>query len=317
MSAIVLTEGVEAESQVVLSAHGKSFRWAQTFLDEKERGEAAVVYAFCRKVDDSVDEAPSRSRAESAIERIRAMLLGAVPADALTERYVEIAERRGFGLEPALDLLRGVESDLGFVRLSDDRELSLYCYRVAGTVGLMMAGLLGVTDPAARRPAVSLGMAMQLTNICRDVREDADRGRVYLPSTRFEREGVPSSSLIAGAELARGGRVRASVQRVVGELLDLAEDLYAEGERGFRYLPWRARFAIAVASSLYRGIGRKLRARGGDPWDGRVRLTVFEKFFYTAEGALRWLRTTFLQPRERPSARLLPSPWLREEHKPS
>lgn len=316
MNSVALAHSVEDESQEVLTTHGKSFRWAQTFLGATARREAAVVYAFCRMVDDSVDEAPSRARAEAAIERIRAMLMGAIPADALTESYATIAELRGFGLEPALDLLRGAESDLGFVRLGDDRELSLYCYRVAGTVGLMMAGLLGVTDPAARKHAVSLGMAMQLTNICRDVREDAERGRVYLPSTRLERDGIRGSALIAGAELVRGGRVRSAMRGVVLELLELAERLYAEGERGFRYLPWRARFAIAVASSLYRGIGRKLRALGGDPWDGRVRLSFLEKILYTAEGAGRWLRASLRGPLAA-SPPLLPAPWHREERNPS
>src|SRR5690606_19949777 len=109
---------------------------------------------------------------------------------------------------------------------------------------------LGVTDPAARAPAIALGVGMQLTNICRDVREDATRGRVYLPAARLEAHGVSPRSL-----LDEGGYAQPGVYAVVEELLALAESYYAEAERGMGYLPPRGRLAVYVAARLYRAIG--------------------------------------------------------------
>ena len=162
-----------------------------------------------------------------------------------------------------LDLITGVESDLGEVRLATMAELEQYCYRVAGTVGLMMTAALDVTTPEALPHAVDLGIAMQLTNICRDVREDALQGRRYLPAALV-------GPLDPAELVAPTGATRATAVGAVHTLLHLADRYYASGEAGLKYLPRGARFGILVAARLYRQIGHVLRRRDADCWSSRA-----------------------------------------------
>ncbi len=289
------TAELVAESQSVLERHGRSFRWAQVFLAPQERADAAVVYAFCRFVDDCVDEAPSRESAERALLEIEAMVQGSNPSSALVQAYLQVAERRRFGVGPALDLIAGARSDLGAVLMDSDESLRLYCYRVAGTVGLMMAGVLGASEPEAKEHAVHLGMAMQLTNICRDVAEDLARGRVYLPAPRLHEAGVDPESLRAPGAGERP-QLRSAVARVVSQLIDEADGYYALGRAGFRYLPARARLAIGVAARLYEAIGHRLRdGFAADALAGRVYVPIGLKVWLTVRALLDWLGTLRLR----------------------
>jgi len=266
-----------ALARAVLAERARSFRIASWFLPGHMRDDAAVVYAFCRLVDDAADRAESADAGREKLAELRAMIEGAVEPTALVRAYVLAAGRLGFGLEPARALLSGAESDLGCVRVRDDAELLTYCYRVAGTVGLMMCGVLGVTHSTARAHAVELGVAMQLTNICRDVREDATLGRVYLPRTRLAAHGVANEDAAPVALLLATGHERTAVARVVRGLLSEAERVYDLGARGFPYIPPRPRLAIMVAARLYRGIGRRLLRRGGQALEGRTRVSALEK----------------------------------------
>lgn len=303
---------VELESERVLEKHAKTFRLAALFLPKEARRDAAIVYAACRRMDDAVDEASSLEAARSELALLRGELSGTelparelegvglegaelagvdlpgrAPRDRLFALYADVAARRGFGLTPALDMLAGMESDLGPVRVGSGEELELYCYRVAGTVGLMMSGVLGVRDPRAHHHAVSLGIAMQLTNICRDVLEDAHRDRVYLPATELERRGANPLQLLAAIRASGAPLdVQEAVVGSVRALLSRAEDLYRFAAEGFRFLPFRPRLAVATAAVLYREIGRQLlRRRGGDPLQGRVVVGLARKLWLTM-GAL-------------------------------
>jgi phytoene synthase len=247
-----------------LRRHARSFRVASLFLPPASRDDAALVYAYCRELDDAVDEAPSLEAAKHRITQAERSEVAAA--------YREVAARRGFDPGVSGHLVAGMRADLGPVRLADDGELFRYCYQVAGVVGLMMCGVLGVTDPRALPHAVDLGVAMQLTNICRDVLEDAGRDRVYLPASRLATEGLTQDDLIAG-------RARpAPVARVVDALLELADAYYRSADDGMPFIPARSRLAIVVASRLYRGIGVRLRRKhGSNPLHGRTRATFFDK----------------------------------------
>lgn len=290
---------IQKQAEDVLKKHAKSFRWASLFLGRKERADAAIAYAFCRHVDDAVDEASDPQEAKKELDRILAMLTGKLAPSPLLQAFLEVSERTGFGLEPALDLLLGVRSDLDTVRVKDSEELSLYCYRVAGTVGLMMCGILGVTDPRAKQHAVDLGVAMQLTNICRDVLEDAERGRVYLPQSQLLRRGIGHQVLLDslfGENSAEKDQSRRAVSEVVFDLLVLADAKYLSARSGFPYLPARARLSIMIASDLYRHIGVLLRTeRNCDPCLGRVSVNLTRKVGLTAKALFDW---TFLSSRE-------------------
>jgi phytoene synthase len=187
-------------------------------------------------------------------------------------------------------------SDLDLVRIQSDRDLVRYCYRAAGTVGLMMCAVLGVRDPRAWRHAVDLGIAMQLTNISRDVLEDAQAGRVYLPAERLSAYGVTPEEVVDGQADA------GAISLVVEDVLVLAEGYYQSGDAGMRFLPTRARWAILVASRLYRGIGRRLRRRQqSNPLLGRVVVPWFEKVALVTRATGTWLRLSIRPPKIRRS----------------
>jgi phytoene synthase len=261
-----------AQSRAVLTRHSRSFRLAGRFLTDGQLDEAAVVYAFCRMVDDAADEAVDADHAAAELDAIEEMLHGAAPPDATVGAFLDICRRRSIPPHAALELVAGVRSDLGAVRIADDAALTRYSYRVAGTVGLMMCGVLGVADRAAWPAAVALGVGMQITNICRDVMEDAARGRVYLPATRLAAVGLTDDQLLSGTH------DRAALAAVVSELLALAEQHYAFAERGMHHIPWRGRLGILIASRLYRAVGTRLRAAHAcDPTHGRTVTTPAEK----------------------------------------
>ena len=259
-----MLQNVRRHSRQVLADKSNSFDWAALFLSPDRRDDASVVYAFCRLVDDIADESTSARRAADRLEKVRDELADRRRPRPLVDGFRRVCRDRGIDLAYPRELIRGVESDLGTVRLETDRDLLRYCYRVAGTVGLMMAPLIGVDEARALPHAIDLGVGMQLTNICRDIGEDADRGRIYLPQSRLETVGVRPD------ELLEGDPDRDALSTIVEDLLDLADSYYRSGHAGMRYIPTRPRVAIAVASQLYRSIGVVLRRRDCDPLAGPV-----------------------------------------------
>jgi phytoene synthase len=250
-------------AELILATKGRTFHWAKRLLGRCHGERAARLYAFCRYLDDLADEEASaeaaREHLDFAAEAIRrGQASDPVLADAL-------ALMRECSIEPAvpLELIAGLQQDLGAVRVATETELLRYCYRVAGTVGLMMSDLLDATDPAAAPFAIDLGIGMQLTNICRDVREDALRGRCYLPQSLIGT--VPLATLAAPSATEQVG-----LRAAIAHLLAIADQYYASGERGLSFLPLRARHGILVAARAYRQIGVRLRAHRCDAWTGRV-----------------------------------------------
>ena len=285
MSARASRAQVIAESREVLAHHARTFDLAGRFLGPARRDEAAVVYAFCRLVDDLVDEASDLASGSAALAQVEAELQGLAPARPLVTVFGELLDEYGIDRAVALELIAGVRSDSGPVALADDAALLRYCYRVAGTVGLMMCGVLGVRDRVAAPFAVDLGVAMQLTNICRDVAEDARRGRVYLPATRLARVGTSPADVLDGAAPGQ------ALADTVLDLLALADRHYASADLGMRDIPWRSRLAILIASRVYRAIGQVLRARGGDTTQGRAVVPPLAKLGWSALALARFVLT--------------------------
>lgn len=271
-------------SRASLARHAHTFHLAARLLPAAVRDDAALVYAFCREVDDTADEATDAGAAAAALDRLRAEVLGDAPARPLVAGLREAAERLELPLRSAAELIDGVTSDLGPVRVADDEGLLRYCYRVAGTVGLMMCAVLRVNSREARPHAVDLGIGMQLTNICRDVAEDARRGRVYLPADRLRRAGVDPEALVAGAAAPR------AVAGVVSDVLAVADLYYASADDGMRDLPPRVRPAILVASRVYRAIGVRLRSRGCDALAGRTVVPAPDKALWGTRALAACLR---------------------------
>lgn len=260
--------------RAVLQRHARTFALAGRLLPPAQLDDAARLYAFCRHIDDLADD--PRDRHHSAQRLLTLRQLDADDPDPQLADFLDLARRRDIDLDAARDLIDGCLGDLldTPVRIADDDALLTYAYRVAGTVGLMICGLLEVEDPAAAPHAVDLGIAMQLTNICRDVLEDAREDRVYLPATRLHAAGCHPDELVAAlrdrADLATTTRVHRAIERVVAGLLVLAEQRYQSAERGFRFIPARARLGIVAAAWMYRAIGRQLRRRHHRAWQGRT-----------------------------------------------
>ena len=246
---------------------------------------------YKRQVDDLADADWATPEAQRDLALLQSALAAEPDGEALWPPsylwFRALCLECGIDFQVVRELLIGMSSDLGIVRLQSDRDLIRYCYRAAGTVGLMMCAVLGVRDPRAWRHAIDLGIAMQLTNISRDVLEDAETCRVYLPADRLAVYGVAPEDLVDGR--ADPG----AVSIVVDDVLTLAEGYYQSGDAGMRFLPTRARWAILVASRLYRGIGRRLRSRqASDPLRGRVVVPWFEKLGLVVSATASWVRVS-------------------------
>mgnify|MGYP000610221815 CR=1 FL=1 len=257
----------------VLARHGKSFYWASKFLGVELADRAARLYQFCRYVDDLADgDLPDR---QESLEDIRARLAGKELAAGLEiEAFIVLANSNNIPLSAASELLDGMLSDQNPTAVADEAELLRYCHAVAGTVGLMMCRVLNCVEPRADSFAIDLGVAMQLTNISRDILEDAKMGRRYLPA---------SWANFTPAQIAKAGLgdedtdCREHVADGIARLLDLSEQYYASALLGIRLLPFRSRLSIAIALRVYRQIGWVLRRRNLAWWQGRVMVTGGEK----------------------------------------
>lgn len=265
----------------VLRRKGKSFYWAGQLLSGPQLERAAELYQLCRKIDDLADEATTPAQVETADYKLgelhQALITRLGPTPSSSPLYQQAEGLLGsdpVAMDALADLVQTARQDLGAVRVGDRDELIRYCYGVAGTVGIMMTCLLGARDREQALPhAVDLGIAMQLTNIARDVLEDAYLDRVYLPA------GGPAGALAPEKIVAGDEPARHRAWLGVCDLLDTAESYYFSGWRGLEYLPFRARLAIAVAARVYRAIGKRILQRGEkDYWQNRCVVGPMQKF---------------------------------------
>ena len=239
-------------SVAVLARHGRSFRLAGRLLPGAILADAASLYAFCRAMDDLADEAADRPAAQAALHAVRRAILHADRRHPEAAAFLALQDRTGVSTPAAISLIDTVLDDTGPVRIADEAALLKYAYGVAGTVGLMMCDVLDARSPWAAAHAIDLGIAMQLTNIARDVLEDAARGRIYLPAA-----WLPPGLDAAGIPHAPG-----PVFAAVEHLLARADRLYRSAELGYRHLPRRVRPAIRAAARLYEEIGLRVLRQG-------------------------------------------------------
>ena len=266
-----------AQCRETLKGGSRSFHLASRLLPDRVRTPAAVLYAFCREADDLVDEGGGISALRILHARLDRLALagsGAGPRDGLLPRDAllgDVLARHEIPREVLAGLLDGFAWDVEGRQYREVEDLLAYAMRVAGTVGLAMALVMRVRGRRALLSASALGLAMQLTNICRDVAEDARLGRVYLPLRWMEEEGIdPQQWLLAP-------HASPALNRVVARVLDLADAFYAVGLEGVPSLPGDCQSGIGLARRLYAGIGHRLRRLGGDPMQGRTVVPLWEK----------------------------------------
>jgi phytoene synthase len=265
---------LEEQSRSVIRAGSKSFSLASRLFSPAIANSAAMLYAWCRHCDDVIDRRDESEDASELLKELRARTISAMngepQGDPAFAALACVAKTYGIPAFYPLELIEGMAMDVELRTYETPDELDLYCYRVAGTVGLMMTHIMGLFDQAALQNAASLGSAMQLTNIARDVMEDASMGRVYLPLQWLREESVPAAGISRPEH-------RPAVARVVKRLLAEADRHYLNGEQGLKHLPLKAAFAVAAASRIYRQIGRKILRRGPHAWDTRTVVSLPEK----------------------------------------
>lgn len=247
----------------ILAEHGRTFHFASHLLGETYRTRAAQLYAFCRYVDDLADKAQDKQLAKKRLLSLKRDLTLRASTQPQCQQMLSLVEKTGMPLTPVIALIDGAMQDLDPVNIATEAQLIQYAYQVAGTVGLMMCAVLDVKDPKALPYAIDLGIAMQLTNIARDVGEDAELGRVYLPSDWV---GSLTPHQICDPTLSQAQTLRVATRR----MLFLADEYYDSGLQGLYYLPRGARWGILVAATVYREIGSLIAKANYQSWDRRA-----------------------------------------------
>lgn len=264
-------------AETVLRCRDEFFRTARQFwllpeiLEPIVRDDVALLYCFCRRLDDAVDDAPTRDAAREALHAVAEELQERRRPRPLIAALLAARTRVPFPVPAAEALIAGMTSDLGRVRIADDAELVRYCYRVSSSVGLMLCAILRIEAPRSIPRAVDLGIALQLTNILLGVGEDARRDRVYLPATRLDAESLTQAQVLDGTA------DRAALRRVLAGVADLADRYYASADEGARDIPWRYRHGVLVLSRFYGAMGRRTTRASHDPFVHRVRLPWWAK----------------------------------------
>ena len=294
---------MHTETRDSIKKGSKSFFFASLFFSGETKGAAWRLYRWCRYVDDEVDSAPDLASARANLDRLtKATELAYVsrPTDGNFLALHEIAKKYGIPAIYPQELIKGMEMDVVGYEYQTVEDLRLYSYRVAGVVGLMMCHIMGVSHPRALSHAVDLGIAMQLTNIARDVAEDYDLGRVYLPAEWLDEQGLTRSNLLDSSHAPLVHDLRL-------QLLDEADKYYRSGLKGLRYLPLRAALAVSIAGLVYRHIGFKIRRSAAHEIRVRAITRFHEKLNLAVLGTLGVLG---LVP-----SRLL-NPWRRSDTLP-
>jgi len=259
---LVMRVSTASDEIAYLAHHSRSFRFATRFFPARDEGRVARVYGYCRITDDLVDDAgtdvqSAGSMLEEWIALSRRAYEGAESGIPLLDRVMrEMAEAR-VPFTYAAELADGMRMDLRGERYASLGELRRYTYRVASVVGLWISELFDVRDPAVLRRAESMGHAMQLTNILRDVGDDLALGRCYLPADLMRKHDVTEAQL-------EMGRMPSGYPALMEEMMCEAENAYRLGFEGIPELPLSLRLPVSVAAHVYRGILDEIRTLGYD-----------------------------------------------------
>ena len=246
--------------------HSKTFYLSSLFLGAAQRRAVWAVYAFCRTADDIVDRAAAADERLADLDAWERRLVAAYAGDAddpIFVAFADAARRYAIPIAPALSLLRGARADVTVHRYAAYAALHEYCYLVASTVGELVMPVLGTISPDALRYGVALGRAMQMTNILRDVGEDARMGRIYLPAEDLARFGCSEHDVLAGR---RDARFVALMQFEIARV----RAMYREAEPGIALLAPRSRYTVRLALYLYRGILDRIERNGYDVFGRRA-----------------------------------------------
>ena len=293
VSMVVAENGLIPLDEAYERCRCETEEWAKTFylgtmlMPPDKRRAIWAIYVWCRRTDEIMDspEAMSKPRDEllsllDQWERHTRSVFDGQAVNWLDQVMVDTIQRFDQPLQPYLDMIEGMRMDLKWTRYSTFEELKLYCYRVAGTVGLMSERVMGVDPGYTSEPwstgantsgaAVALGIANQLTNILRDVGEDRHRGRIYLPLEDLQQFGYTEDDLFNGV-------VNDSWKRLMAFQIDRARQWFRQSEEGVRFLAPDARWPVWTSLRLYRGILSRIEQNQYDVFNHRAYVPKYRK----------------------------------------
>ncbi len=262
--------------------HAKTFYLATLFLPKRQQNPIFAMYALLRTVDDLVDLAEdkltngqlSREEINRSIDDWKARLgecyAGEHRNDPILMAWHDTLRHYAIPIELPLDLIDGVAMDIDFTPFETFDELYVYCYKVASVVGLMTAEIFGYSDRSALRHAIDLGIAMQLTNILRDIGEDVDRGRIYLPLEDLRRFGYSRESFMLKA-------MNGNFVELMKFQIERARRYYDSADKGIPMLQKESRLAVTISSRNYSDILKAVEQNGYDVFTRRAYRSLYQK----------------------------------------
>ena len=275
----------------MINKGSKSFSLAAKLFDADTRDAACFLYGWCRYCDDQIDDGGKTENQAELAKRVKTLKENTNSAFSFAQQrepvFVAlqyIVHRYGIPAHYALELIEGMAMDVRGTRYNSFKELLLYCYRVAGTVGLMMSHVMGLRDESALKNAADLGIAMQLTNITRDIVEDAAMGRIYIPLSWLQEAQIPIAEVAAPEH-------REKLAMLSLRLLREADRYYRSGDAGLWHLSFRSACAVSAARQVYSEIGSLLLRKGARAWDQRTYVTGSLKVWVVMCGVLSLLRS--------------------------
>ncbi|MBS0369788.1 MAG: presqualene diphosphate synthase HpnD [Proteobacteria bacterium] len=272
-----------AYCQEKAASSGSSFYYSFMFLPPERRQAITALYAFCREVDDVVDECHDMQIAQAKLDWWRmqvAQVYDGAPEHPVGQALKDINKQFPLPREQLLEIIDGMQMDLQQTRYLDWKALQLYCYRVASVVGLLSAEIFGYNNHQTQKYAHDLGMAFQLTNIIRDVGEDARRGRIYLPIDELQRFNVPARQILDGQHSDNFRELMAFQTQRARQFYDQAFALLPDEDR-------KTQRPGLVMAAIYRTLLDEIEADGFQVLDRRTSLTPLRKIWIAGR---TWLR---------------------------
>ena len=255
-----------------LKKRAKTFYFASLFFPKDIRSDIESLYLFCRYVDDIGDTFNLKKKiTENKLKRIVVDINKLNSNDLIVSNFIIIIKKYKINKRIPIKLVEGILDDLDKVYFSTESELIKYSYKVAGTVGVMICNIFKVKEKDLKFKGIQLGIAMQITNIARDIEEDLLRNRIYFP------EELRSLTIKKTNKIIENERYKKTLSNDLEKLLKLADDIYDNSWSGINKLPISYRIPIAIASYLYQSIGFKIRKDNYNIWNKRHHLTLIQK----------------------------------------
>jgi len=261
--------------KLTLKFRAKTFYFASVFLPNKIRKDIENLYIFCRYVDDIGDGGNfTKKNAIKKLNQIKSQILIKKSDNLIISEFISLQIKYKINASIPIDLINGVKSDLNNVDFKNNKELLKYCYQVAGTVGYMFCKIIKVNNTKLIFRGVQLGIAMQRTNISRDIREDLESNRMYLPREARQYKGEKK-------KIIHNNKLKKTISEDLLSFLKQTEKFYQNSWIGIRKLPFKYAVPVSIAAELYQRIGNKIIKNNCNIWGRRIYLNKFEKVKYS------------------------------------